>query len=75
MPIIKTRFQRIKTKSSQDLRQVPKTDWLNEIIGKSLKELVRLMYKVAISLTETSSKIYKLLTYNEAINNSINENK
>lgn len=53
----------------------PRTD-LDGILGKNfLDGLVRLAQKLAKSITETSSKVYKPNTDNYAVNNSINENK
>lgn len=50
---------------------------LDEISGKnSLKDrLVRLMYKFAKSITETSSKLQEPKTYNKAINHPIYRNR
>ena len=49
---------------------------LSRILGKnSADRLVRLAQKLANSVTETSSKVRELKTYNEAINNSIHGNK
>lgn len=51
---------------------------LGEIPGKNFlvkNELVRLTYKFVKLVTETSSKIQKLETYNEATNNLIYRNR
>lgn len=57
---------RIKTKGFLNPQCVPKTDQGRRIIGKSFDRLGRPMHKFAKSVSETSIKVRKPLTYNEA---------
>ena len=53
----------------------PKTD-PSKTSGKNpLNGLIKPLQELAKSVTETSSKVRKPKTYNEAVNNQINENK
>lgn len=65
----------MRIKNPQNPRLVPKTDELGTTKSKSLDKLVKLVYKVAKSLTKTSSKVYEPLTYNKVMNDLIHENK
>lgn len=50
----------------------------NQIVPKTYLDIgsgIRLVYKLAKSLTKISSKVHKPKTYNEAINNLIYRNK
>lgn len=49
---------------------------LDDISGKNLltKELIRLIYKFAKSITKTNNKMHKPKTHNKAINNSFYKN-
>lgn len=67
----------MRTQDSQDspLAQRPRTD-LGGISSKNLLDrLVKLMQKLAKSVTKTSSKVREPKTYNKAVNNSINRNR
>lgn len=68
--------KRMRIHPLYDLKLKLRTD-LGKQIGKNLlgKRLVRPMYKFAKSVTETSSKIRELKTYNKAINNLIHGNR
>lgn len=59
MLVIKTQSQKIRIKDSQDLRHVSWTNWLGGTISKNLKELVRVVYIVAKSLTKINNKVRK----------------
>lgn len=56
---------KIRTEDSLNLQNVPGTNQ-GRTIGKGSNELIKPMYKLAKPVTEISSKIYELLTYNKA---------
>lgn len=65
----------MRTKDFPNLHYVPRTDQDGGITSKSPNRLVKPVYQFAKSLTETSSKVHKLLTYNEMINNLVYGNR
>ena len=67
----------MKTESLQNplLTRRPRKDLDGTSSENPSDRLVKLMQDVAKSVTETSSKVRKPKTYNEAINNPINGNR
>lgn len=66
---------RMRTRGFLDSQHTPRTNRDGGTPDKSSNGLVRLAHKLAKSLTETSSKVRELLTYDEAINDPVHKNK
>ena len=66
---------RMRTRGFLDLQHMPKTDQGRETLSNSPDGLVRLAHKLAKSLTKTSSKVRKPLTYDEVINDPVHGNR
>lgn len=62
-------------RGSLDLEYTPKTNRGGGTPGESPDKLVRPAQKLAKSLIEISSKVQELLTYDETINDLVQENR
>lgn len=68
---------KIRAKSAYNLllTQRLRTNLERILDEKPLDRLIKSVQKLVKSVTETNSKVRKLKTYNEAVNNSINGNR
>lgn len=70
---ITTAQSTITMKGSPNPKPIAKIDQGREATSGSLDRLVKPVYKFAQSLTETSSNVYKPLSYNEVTNNPVHK--